>query len=339
MRRICVRRLMTETAFNESAQIDPAAQHADMEQAAPIVTPGVQLAGRRQQLNLTIEQVANQLNLAPRQIQALEADNYGALPGMASVRGFIRAYAKLLKIDAEPLVQAIAHEVTATSVEPLGPALSTTPFSDGRSPLVGRRFPISWLIALAVLGGLAVLGLAGQRLGWWPVLSQSFSLKMDKGLTLLPGSGPHEAEPDAASATATAGRDAGEADAKTAAPATVVVSEIPANVAVPAQAEPAQPAAAPPAEPPAKVSAAAEPAANDLLVLKLREDSWIDIRRSNNTPLISRLARAGEVETVKVNGPLALTIGNAAGVDVTLRGKPIELETEVRSDVARLTLK
>src|SRR5688572_9646060 len=87
MRRICVGRSMTEAARNESGD-GSTSEDAAFAAAPPPLAPGVQLAARRQQLNMTVEQVANQLNLAPRQIQALEADNYRALPGMASVRGF-----------------------------------------------------------------------------------------------------------------------------------------------------------------------------------------------------------------------------------------------------------
>ena len=63
---------------------------------------------RRQEWNWTVEQVASQLNLAPRQILAMEADDYGALPGMAVARGFIRSYAKLLKLDSGPMLAQIA---------------------------------------------------------------------------------------------------------------------------------------------------------------------------------------------------------------------------------------
>jgi cytoskeleton protein RodZ len=361
---------MSEKAFDNPGAIDSPASYQPLEPSAPAaVLPGVQLAARRQQLNLTVEHIANQLNLAPRQIQALEADNYGALPGMASVRGFIRAYAKLLKLDAEPLVQAVAGEASATAVEPLGPALSTTPFSDGRSSLAGRRFPLSWLVALAVLA-LVLLAAIGSQMGWFPALSQSLSRNIDGGLALLHDSGSRPAQTDTASAAASA-----DSASDNAAPATVVISELPAAkpqakadpapapaVQAPAKIEPplakaeappvkadvapvAPAAAAAPAVPAAQPAAAkapdaADPAASkDLLVVKLRQDSWIDIRRSNNSPVVSRLARAGEVETVKVNGPLALTIGNAPGVELSLRGKAIALEAEANSNVAHITLR
>ncbi len=71
---------------------------------------GERLAAERNVREWTIEYVASQLNLAARQIQALENENYAALPGMASVRGFVRAYAKLLKVDPAPLIALIASE-------------------------------------------------------------------------------------------------------------------------------------------------------------------------------------------------------------------------------------
>jgi len=355
---------MSDKAFDEPGAIDLATPYQPLEPAAPaIVLPGVQLAARREQLKLTIEHVANQLNLAPRQIQALEADNYGALPGMASVRGFIRAYAKLLKMDAAPLVQAVANETTATSVEPLGPALSTTPFSDGRTAFAGRRFPLSWLIALTLLA-ILLTAVAAHQLGWLPALSQSISQKIDGGLALLPASRPSDANN-----AAPAEFRAADASDKTAEPAKVVVSELPAAVApapkpsekvepakneqakseqapakatvTPLQAAPVVPVApvAPAAPAVAQAADAVAPAAKDMLVLKLHQDSWIDIRRSNNSRVVSRLARAGETEAVKISGPLAVTIGNAAGVAVSLRGKPVAIEPEANSNVAHLTLR
>jgi cytoskeleton protein RodZ len=51
--------------------------------------------------------VAGRLKFAPRQITALEEGNFAQLPEMAFVRGFVRSYAKLLQLDAEPLLDAL----------------------------------------------------------------------------------------------------------------------------------------------------------------------------------------------------------------------------------------
>jgi transcriptional regulator with XRE-family HTH domain len=59
--------------------------------------PGRVLAAQREAMGWTVEQVADQLKLAVRQVVALEAGDYAALPSPAVTRGFVRAYAKLVK--------------------------------------------------------------------------------------------------------------------------------------------------------------------------------------------------------------------------------------------------
>jgi cytoskeleton protein RodZ len=71
----------------------------------------------------------------------------------------------------------------------------------------------------------------------------------------------------------------------------------------------------------------------------VREDSWIEIKDANDRTLISRLMAAGTTETLSVAKPVFLTVGNAAGVDVTLRGKSVDLQSAAKSNVARLNLK
>ena len=91
---------------------------------------GMQLAAARRSCNLSVADVAHQLKLSPAQVEAMEAGEYQRLPGAVFVRGFIRNYARLLKIDPEPLVaQAenrlppppqVVVETLASLVEELG---------------------------------------------------------------------------------------------------------------------------------------------------------------------------------------------------------------------------
>ncbi|MCZ7597367.1 MAG: helix-turn-helix domain-containing protein [Gammaproteobacteria bacterium] len=62
-------------------------------------SPGMILAAARDELKWSIEDVAANLNLRVSVIEALERDDYGDLPGPTFVRGYIRAYARLLGID------------------------------------------------------------------------------------------------------------------------------------------------------------------------------------------------------------------------------------------------
>lgn len=64
------------------------------------------LAQAREQAGLSREEAAARLRLSARQIEALEMGNMEALPGPTFVRGFIRNYAKLLQVDAQPLLDS-----------------------------------------------------------------------------------------------------------------------------------------------------------------------------------------------------------------------------------------
>ncbi len=76
----------------------------------PKQLPGEILAARREEMRLSIEEVSTRLKLVPRQIAALEANDFAQLPGLATLRGFIRSYAKLLEIAPEPLIAMLANE-------------------------------------------------------------------------------------------------------------------------------------------------------------------------------------------------------------------------------------
>ena len=74
------------------------------ESAAPVrdaesdaaASAGARLRDARMAAGLSIDAVAQQLKLAPRQVQALEDDDFAQLPGRTFVRGFMRNYARLV---------------------------------------------------------------------------------------------------------------------------------------------------------------------------------------------------------------------------------------------------
>lgn len=150
-------------------------------QEQPQVPAGAQLAALREARGWTIEQVASQLNLASRQIHALEADNYAALPGMVIVRGFIRAYAKLLRVDPVPILSAIASEkAEPESVLQDRGSLSTT-FSEaggafGKSDGASSKL----VIAGVILALIVVLGFVAQRMGWMPMTESAQTLQTEE---------------------------------------------------------------------------------------------------------------------------------------------------------------
>ncbi|HEX7644798.1 MAG TPA: RodZ domain-containing protein [Burkholderiaceae bacterium] len=333
-------------------------------------TLGQRLSAEREARGWAVDYVAGQLNLAPRQIQALESDNYAALPGIASVRGFVRAYAKLLKVEADPLVALIASEqiVPNQPLEPK-PNLSSAPFAHSRLSGAPNRGNSLKGVALALVVGLLAAGAIGiEHMGGWPTLSQSLSTQFknltgasadnssgngtsaseshDTAQETLPAKGSVEGGETAGKADSDASQPEKPVDASASVPPTVPVASAgtPASVAAPvvSVAAATAPAAAlqPKKETPvasAKAPDAAVPNGGTL-VLTARQNSWIDLRAGGNV-IASHLLKAGDTENIEVPGAAQLTIGNAAGVDATFRGQSLVTTGDGKSNVAHISLK
>lgn len=78
---------------------------------------GRRLREARESAGLTVAEIAQSLKFSARQIQLLEADDYAALPGNTIVRGFVRSYARLLKLDADSLLQAIEASIPSAPID------------------------------------------------------------------------------------------------------------------------------------------------------------------------------------------------------------------------------
>ena len=65
---------------------------------------GPRLKQARMKRSITVDGVAKELYILPRHIEAIENEDFAALPEQAFSRGFVTNYAKFLKLDPEPLV-------------------------------------------------------------------------------------------------------------------------------------------------------------------------------------------------------------------------------------------
>lgn len=68
--------------------------------------PGAVLAAERIRMNYTIEHVAAKLHLRVRIIELLEENDYSSMPEPVFIKGYLRAYAKLLGISADSILNA-----------------------------------------------------------------------------------------------------------------------------------------------------------------------------------------------------------------------------------------
>jgi cytoskeleton protein RodZ len=322
--------------------------------------PGRILAAQRETMGWSVEQVADQLKLATRQVVALEQGDYSALPGPAVVRGFVRAYAKVVRLDAVPLVAMIAletpapNDATTTTVRRDKPAA----FSEVRFPTNGKRrsLPLG-MIAFAT----ALLLAAGAA--WQFDLIPSRLLGVGAPATPATNTpaapaasvpAPVAASPAEPVLETTLANPAAEQELTAAQKLSVPLISVPppsqpsngvnltpqpAVAGVSGVVPPAAPVAAPLAAPAAAPGASpALPGAPGLLVLKMRDNSWVEVRPVKGAPVLKGLMRRGSTETVTVAGPLTLVVGNPAEVDATWRGAALSLPPKPGSTISRVNL-
>jgi len=118
------------------------------------------LARAREAAGMSLEEAARQLKFAPRQLQALEAGELERLPGGTFVRGMLRSYARLLRLDAEPLLAQISARVAPPDAERLAQRFrQPVPFSNG-----ARRSNLVYVaLSLTLLGVVAAVALEWRQ--------------------------------------------------------------------------------------------------------------------------------------------------------------------------------
>jgi cytoskeleton protein RodZ len=288
------------------------------EQAPDQPTVGQMLRAARESISLSAADVARQLRLGLRQIEALEADEFHALPGNTIVRGFIRNYAKLLQSDAGPFLAAYERSSPQREENRIaGPAEHID-----ISPRPSRRW--LWYVL-----GVVVLVLGAPLL--------IYALLHDEGPARLraktpPGALPssHVAVPMTLPAPAPLPSGQAQKPAAPGAESTPTVSLPGASTT--ASAGPSTAAGVPHV-------AGQEPASpSPMIGMSFAEDSWVEIRDKSGKKIFSQLNRQGTQASVEGRPPFSLVIGNATNVRLTYKGKPVDLQPYTKVNVARLTL-
>jgi cytoskeleton protein RodZ len=280
---------------------------------------GAQLRQARDAQGLSIDDVALQLKFAPRQIESLEQERFERLPGPTIARGMVRNYARLLKLDPEPLIERLAPRVEAPP-DPNQIAArfrQQEPFSDStkRSTLLYAGFSVGVLVLVAALAYEWQQQKTPSR-PETPALERTQPAEPPAQAAVAPQ--PPAPVPEPAPAPVVAEKP------PPAAPAVVVEKKKP-------QSE--------------KIAAAAEDAENPLapgthrIVLRTEGEAWLEVKDGAGRMLISSLNPAGTERTIRGRAPFDIVIGNASSVKLTYDGKPVDLRPHTKVEVARFTLK
>ncbi|MEO8298796.1 MAG: helix-turn-helix domain-containing protein [Burkholderiales bacterium] len=298
---------MSEPAASRQDEPGPGSNPAAAPQAGP--SAGAQLRAAREARGMGLEALAMSLKVPERKLEALEADRYDELPGLAFVRALAQTVCRQLNVDPAPVLARLpqAHE-TSARLEMVTRGLATRFREPATRSLAGGGLGSSEWPAWLQPSVLASVVLVLLALGFWFVPS---------GRALL-GS---VALPQAAS-DAGASAD-GIEKAASQAPNTVVetVHSVPQEAA------------------PASGSLVPQAAAAGAAVLRATAESWVEVRDGNGGILMSRLMLPGEAVGVDGALPLRLKIGNADGTRLSFHNQAIDLAPYTRDNIARLELK
>jgi cytoskeleton protein RodZ len=283
----------------------------NQEQSTADGTPRSVLAVARAAQNLSVADVARQLKLSERQVEALEAGAFDKLPGPVFVRGFIRNYARLLKLEPDRVFASLNLDPAAQPERHEMPRSPEIPFP----PPDRRRWP-----KYAVAAGLAIAGLAAYEL----YREQPPAPTMTR-------------ESPSSQAVAVAPRPAPDV-----VPVTVNAPEAPG--AAKSEDTSGQPAAQPASGTPE--SAPVSPAQTDArrgaeegeLHFIFGMESWVEVRDADGRIMLTRLNPRGSEQRIKGKPPFRLIVGNARGVQLTYNGRPVDLERHIKVSVAHLTV-
>ena len=270
-------------------------------------TAGAMLRAAREAMGMSLDTVAQQLKLAPRQVVALEENDFARLPGRTFVRGFLRNYARLVRVDPDKVLAALAGGDAAAldspALQPTAPTIGELPATDHARPGWTR-----WAIPLTLVAVIAAAAFYEFSRGGGD--SQR-----------VPAVPPGVTEPEHGATPPPSGTGAGE-------------TPLPNPVGSPAP-EAGGAAGTPPAGAPPAAPTAAPAPAEATLVLTFRDASWTEVKDSRGQTLVSQMIAGGQTRSITGVPPLDVVIGNATEVRATLRGQPLDLAPVTQKGVAR----
>lgn len=299
------------------------------------VTAGALLRDAREAAGLHIAALAVVLKVPVAKLEALEADNFSALPDMVFVRALASSVCRTLKIDPQAVLALLPQgEGPRLSAGDVGLNAPVKGFA-GRSsaaPFKGagsRSFV--WAVGLLLIGAALMMFLPRGL-----DADLSALLKQPETTTKIPMPTGDVAQEISAAVGA-------EERVPSAAPAPAAAAgvgvELPAGESIKPAGIASHPIVLPSVEASAPSSAPAADAPSGVLAFKARSESWIQVRDAAGALVLQRNLAPNELVSVSGVLPLAVVIGRADATEVFVRGKPYDIGPVSRENVARFEVK
>ena len=314
---------------------------------------GAMLREARESLGISIGDVSSRTRLSVDQIRAIEEEDLERLPEPVYVRAFLRAYAKAIGIDYEPVVNDYVTRCGGGGVRipehAPEEAFREVAYYDTPRP---SRWKFVGLLALIVVVTLGIWGVYSGTFARLMEADGTEAAKVENGVSeVAPNVAPAPEAPkttapvevaDASKPEASAAQTLASApEAEQTAPQTPLPAA-PAEESVSVSAAPAQPAA-PVEVPAAAVEAAAQtaetvPAETYAAEFHTSASCWVHVIAPDGQNLIAREMKPGETQSVALSAGTRVTVGNPPALILTLDGHPYDLGGVTQRGVARFVI-
>jgi cytoskeleton protein RodZ len=292
-------------------------------------SPGAILSQARVAAGMTYDDVAKELYMTVTKIKALESDDYAHLNSETFVRGYLRTYANLLKLDPLVVIAAFErklNEENALSTPSQPPAVSANPNKSAWNFLIGigAILVILWLISVWFFNNRAddkySMSTSSTDLNLTKVqsnttASSSLSRVMAQEpvipslvastAAVVKGVSALRSQTSSASSSRSYAQNAGElksSDLKMSGIVTAIDDSV-AGLSLKKIAK----------------------TTLDEIKFNFRDESWLEVSDSRGDVLATELQAAGSKLTLVGKAPFDVKLGNSDAVEIFLNGKSIRV--------------
>ena len=290
------------------------------------LSPGEMLSRVRKEKGLAAEEIILHLGITLRTLNALEKDEYGALPSPLYVKGYIRRYCSILNISDTAVLADFDVRVKELGLVNKEPSVRLGGDSSRKRMNLKLIVPILLVLLLAIL----IL---------WSFLSKT----ADPETKELPLTQQESTRPESSRNSGANTREYKEIDTSVIDTKDIVVIDKSAVTVSTIETQDTETNLVEIGFQKTKQTIA-EPAklilskGSQILQINVTKQSWIQILDAKGDILLADLKPSGYQKEVKGMAPFKVTLGYAPGVELTFNGKKVDIPIVGNNNTAKLKI-
>ena len=299
---------------------------------------GVRLREAREQRGLSIRDVAEQLNLNEDVLKALESSRVDGLPAPTFTQGYIRSYARMLKLPVDEILHAY-NSVVPDKENPLV-ANYGMPIQPTEKNIFIR--PFLWLFFIFILAALSYFVIDIEEQNEVDISSQFSGFQKSTTATELSGDSDLLVKLDSSEfikqSPMVDDQQQVESVAKQASADEVLVPVPASEIMVEPVVEMQQPVT----ESPAPVVSTGQEVVvegSDVLEIATSSASWAEVQDANGNRLIFELLDKNQTYQVTGMAPFKIFLGNAPSIRLLVNNHEVDIASYIRkNNIAHITI-